>query len=85
MNDKLKNANQPIAPCEVTGIPTYNPDGKTPMYGLSKREHIAINVFQGIFANNYREGFCSKSLEPWAKIAVESADKLLEELEKANK
>lgn len=73
-NDNSKNPAFPF---------TYNE--KEPIgveSGLSKREYIATQMLSGLNANRWSMEYGNYTPESLAKMAVESADALLKELEK---
>ncbi|PSB18425.1 hypothetical protein C7B65_15130 [Phormidesmis priestleyi ULC007] len=75
-------------PLHSTDFFDEKPIGSTTHHGLSKREYFAAIALQGLLASTHWE-FCkiddvwehqAPSLEDFAEIAVEQADKLIEEL-----
>jgi hypothetical protein len=75
----MNNSDMPAMPAESsgqdTGSPYYTP---IPALGLTKREHFAIKVLQGLLSSSKISG---ASLEDRAKGAVMHADALLKELD----
>ena len=71
----MTNPNETIHPL-YQGDPLYTQD-KIGWAGLSKREYFAALALQGLCASGK---FFTK--EPYAKVAVEYADALIEELNK---
>ena len=92
----MNNGNQPIVPTMYTkvgdGADDYLPlkDGQKTAWevkfgGLTKREHFALHLMQGLLSGADRhteEGDCQEwNYERLAKIAIKAANHLLEELD----
>lgn len=76
---KINNADRPAMPFqEVTGMVGGVPTGYKNHVGLTKREQFAMAAMQGLLAKN--DGRMANNV---ALQAVQNADALLAELEKA--
>jgi hypothetical protein len=78
----MENKNLPAFPLSVAAnearlFSTFDANGGHEMAGLTKREHFAAMILQGICANPAPGNFTLN-----AKMAVEQADALLAELGK---
>jgi hypothetical protein len=79
----MSNANEPAFPSQTH---EYDGQGKVLQYdigGLTKREHIAAMALQGWLAT-FTDPDCRALPDKCAKFAVECADALLAELERAH-